>query len=215
MEKIKVLNLYAGIGGNRKGWEKFNDIIEVTAVEIDPEIAKVYQKQFPNDKMLVCDAHEYLLEHFKEYDFIWSSCPCVSHSRMKIQFRYKKKKDGTVYENNLPCYPDMRLYQEIILLEHWFDGLYCVENVLPYYEPMIEPQKLGRHLFWSNMEFEKVKFEKRGNFSDTKKMLLSMGFDENIFDGTSGINKLRTTRNCAEPDISEYIFKKVVDISFE
>ena len=39
MEKIKVLNLYAGIGGNRKLWP--SDKIEVTAVEYKQEIADI------------------------------------------------------------------------------------------------------------------------------------------------------------------------------
>jgi len=46
MEKrLKVLNLYAGIGGNRKLWRD----VDVIAVEINPEIAKIYQ-DFMNKK---------------------------------------------------------------------------------------------------------------------------------------------------------------------
>ena len=63
-EKLKVLNLYAGIGGNRKLWKD----VDVTAVENNPEIAKIYQDFFPNDKVIVTDAHKYLLEHFEEYN---------------------------------------------------------------------------------------------------------------------------------------------------
>jgi len=48
---MKVLNLYAGIGGNRKLWED----VEVTAVEWDEETDKVYQDYFPDDKMIVGD----------------------------------------------------------------------------------------------------------------------------------------------------------------
>jgi len=69
---MKVLNLYAGIGGNRKLWED----VDVTAVELNPDIAKIYQDFFPNDKVIVADAHKYLLKHYKEFDFIWSSPPC-------------------------------------------------------------------------------------------------------------------------------------------
>lgn len=69
---MKILNLYAGIGGNRKLW---GDEHEITAVEYKPEIAKIYQDFFPNDKMVVGDAHQYLLGHFNEFDFIWSSPP--------------------------------------------------------------------------------------------------------------------------------------------
>jgi len=73
---MKILNLYCGIGGNRKLW---GDEHEITAVEHDPNIAKIYQDFFPNDKMIVGDAHQYLLDHYKEFDFIWSSPPCPSH----------------------------------------------------------------------------------------------------------------------------------------
>lgn len=64
---MKILNLYAGIGGNRKLWG--NDD-EITAVEFDEQIAKIYQDNFPNDKVVIGDAHQYLLEHFREFDFI-------------------------------------------------------------------------------------------------------------------------------------------------
>ena len=205
--KIKVLNLYCGIGGNRMGWKEFDNIIEVTAVEIDEEIAKIYKKQFPNDKVIVDDAHDYLLKHFREYDFIWSSCPCVSHSRVRKQLAFKKKADGTVYEQNKPIYPDMRLYEEIILLDNYYNGIYCGENVIPYYEPLIEPQKLGRHYFWSNIALPKIKFESRGSFDNATEMLSSMGFNDNIYDDSKGVSKLRTARNCLEPEISKYIFK--------
>ena len=149
---MKILNLYAGIGGNRKLW---GDDDEVTAIEYDENIAKIYQQNFPNDRVIVTDAHQYLLEHFREYDFIWASPPCPSHSRVRKQLAIKRKKDGTIYEQNKPIYPDMKLYQEIILLDNYYDGYYVVENVVPYYEPLIEPQKLGRHLFWSNFEIPK------------------------------------------------------------
>ena len=77
---MKVLNLYAGIGGNRKLWED----VEVTAVENNAQIAKIYQDFFPDDKMVIADAHQYLLEHYKEFDFIWSSPPCPTHSRFNF-----------------------------------------------------------------------------------------------------------------------------------
>ena len=59
--KIKVLNLYAGIGGNRKLWEN----VDVMAIEINPKIAEIYQDFFPDDKVIIADAHQYLLEHFE------------------------------------------------------------------------------------------------------------------------------------------------------
>jgi len=126
---MKVLNLYSGIGGNRKLW----DDVEVTAVEWDPKIAAIYQDFFPDDIMIITDAHSYLLEHFKEYDFIWSSPPCPTHSRLRT-LMHGQKKNNQEYK-----YPDMKLYEEIIFLDNWFDGLYCVENVIGYYDPLIKP----------------------------------------------------------------------------
>ena len=77
---MKILNLYAGVGGNRKLW---GDDHEVVAVELNPEIAAVYQALYPNDTVIVGDAHQYLLDHYSEYDFIFSSPPCPTHSRAR------------------------------------------------------------------------------------------------------------------------------------
>jgi len=137
----KILNLYACLGGNRYKWDEVANI-EVTAVEIDAEIAEKYQERFPNDKVIIADAHQYLLNHYKEFDFIWSSPPCPSHSKV----RFTQKNKGFY----IPVYPEMSLYQEIIFLETHFDGKYCVENVIPYYRPLIPGKKRGRHLYWTN-----------------------------------------------------------------
>jgi DNA (cytosine-5)-methyltransferase 1 len=143
---MKILNLYACLGGNRYKWDevaKEKGIeIKVTAVEYDKDIAKEYQKRFPNDKVIVTDAHQYLLDHYKKFDFIWSSPPCPSHSKIRITQKTR--------ENFNAIYPDMKLYEEIIFLDNYFTGKYVVENVIPYYEPLITAQKRGRHLYWTN-----------------------------------------------------------------
>lgn len=200
---MKILNLYAGIGGNRKLW---GDNDEVTAIEYDENIAKIYQQNFPNDRVIVTDAHQYLLEHFREYDFIWASPPCPSHSRVRKQLAIKRKKDGTIYEQNKPIYPDMKLYQEIILLDNYYDGYYVVENVVPYYEPLIEPQKLGRHLFWSNFEIPKQKVEARGSFDNTEELAQKLGYDISSW---QGVNKKLLLRNCVEPEVGKLIYKAI------
>lgn len=147
----KVLNLYACLGGNRYKWTD----CDVTAVELDPELARMYQERFPQDKVVVADAHQYLLDHYKEFDFIWSSPPCPTHSKA----RYWGSKGGQCD----PVYPEMSLYQEIIFLNNFFDGKYCVENVNPYYEPLIPAQKRGRHLYWTNFKLP----NKLSNRNDT------------------------------------------------
>jgi DNA (cytosine-5)-methyltransferase 1 len=138
---MKVLNLYACLGGNRLLW----DNCEVTAIELDPELARLYQERFPNDTVIVTDAHQYLLEHYKEFDFIWSSPPCPSHSRARY---WSSSNYDTTTE---AIYPDMKLYEEILFFQHYYrTGKFVVENVIPYYEPLIPSKKRGRHLYWTN-----------------------------------------------------------------
>jgi DNA (cytosine-5)-methyltransferase 1 len=147
---MRILNLYAGIGGNRALWG--NDH-EITAVEQCPHIAGIYRERFPMDRLLVEDAHQYLLNHFTKFDFIWSSPPCQSHGQCRFNLGVKLK-------GYAPLYPDMTLYQEILLLRHHFAGRWIVENTVPYYEPLIAPTaKLGRHLVWSNFAIPPVELK--------------------------------------------------------
>lgn len=195
MEKkiLKILNLYAGIGGNRKLW---SGDIEVTAVENNPKIAQIYQDFFPNDKVIVGDAHQYLLEHFNEFDFIWSSPPCPTHS--KVRFANLKQ--------NKPIYPEMSLYQEIIFLDNYFKGKYVVENVIAFYEPLIKPQEVAKHYFWANFVIPKTIHQGRGMGRDEnlKDLYKLKGFDLSKYEG---IDKMKTIRNCVEPNVALSIFE--------
>jgi DNA (cytosine-5)-methyltransferase 1 len=138
---VKILNLYACLGGNRYKW---GDDHQITAVEWDEELAKLYKERFPSDEVIVADAHQYLLDHYKEFDFIWSSPPCPTHSRARYW-------NASNYDTTTKAvYPDMTLYQEILFLKHYYKGKYVVENVIPYYDPLIPAQKRGRHLYWAN-----------------------------------------------------------------
>jgi DNA (cytosine-5)-methyltransferase 1 len=140
---LKILNLYACLGGNRYKWNEVKEDIEVVAVEWDEELAKLYQDRFPNDTVIVADAHQYLLDHYQEFDFIWSSPPCPTHSRINLSFKDSKR-------NIKIKYPQMELYQEVLFLDAFFNGKYVVENVIPYYQPLIPAHKRGRHLYWTN-----------------------------------------------------------------
>ena len=147
---MRILNLYAGIGGNRKLW---GDEHEVVAVELDPILAGIYQDLYPNDEVVVGDAQQYLVEMYKEFDFIWSSPPCQTHSSFRFNI-------GVRYRGVKAIMPDMKLWQEIIFLNNHFDGKWVVENVKPYYKPLIPPTVvLQRHLFWSNFDIPEKEFK--------------------------------------------------------
>ena len=181
MSKYKILNLYACLGGNRYKWDNVSDDIEVTAIELDNYLAEMYKKRFPNDIVKVADAHQYLLDHYKEFDFIWSSPPCPTHSRVRIS---QKNRDTLV-----PMYPDMKLYQEILFLDNYFEGKYCVENVIPFYEPLIPAKKRGRHLYWTNFNLPSDLGERK----EGKGLV-----------GSSVKNEVKLLEKFHEIDISEY-----------
>jgi DNA (cytosine-5)-methyltransferase 1 len=201
-KKIKVLNLYACLGGNRYKWEN----CEVTAVEWDVELARLYQERFPNDKVIVADAHQYLLDHYKEFDFIWSSPPCPSHSRVRFT---QKNKD--FYK---PIYPEMSLYQEIIFLENHFEGKFVVENVIPYYEPLIPAQKRGRHLYWTNFKLPNDINERHIQISagtdEVKKLCNFHDYDFYKYKGEQRLDKI--ARNLVDYEAGLTIYNTAMGI---
>jgi DNA (cytosine-5)-methyltransferase 1 len=194
---MKILNLYAGIGGNRKLW---GDEHEITAIENVPEIAKIYQDFFPKDKVIITDAHQYLLEHFKEFDFIWSSPPCQSHSsfRHNICVRFHGVK---------PIYPDMTLWQEIIFLKNYGKN-WIIENVKPYYNPLIKPDFiLQRHYFWGSKKVEEKKFKTDLiRESQIPQLQEKHGFDLSDYKIK---NKRQILRNCVSPELGKYILDQL------
>lgn len=197
---FRVLNLCAGIGGNAHLWQD----CEITAVELDEKIAKVYKKLNPTHKVIVGDAYEYLKENYTEYDFVWISPPCQKHSRMMKATRHK-----------VADYPDFKLYEVIVFLQHFFKGKWVVENVVPYYEPLIEPTtKIGRHLFWSNFEItaEEVKqpknFIQKSSLQGKKEMMdwLGLHFEEVIYYKKNHC-PVQILRNCVHPKLGLAVFE--------
>ena len=203
---MKILNLYACLGGNRYKWG--NDH-EITAVELDPVLCELYKERFQNDTVICTDAHKYLLNHFQEFDFIWSSPPCPSHSRA----RFWASKGGL----NKPIYPNMKLYQEIILLQNYYNGLFCVENVIPFYQPLIPGKKRGRHIYWTNFAIpEKIDRNFTGVISTAKNELKLLSefhnYDFKKYKGSQRVVKI--ARNLVDYEAGKSILDAAI-YSFE
>jgi len=198
---MKILNLYAGIGGNRKLW---GDDHEITAVEYNKEIAEIYKENFPNDTVIIGDAHQYLLNNFKQFDFIWSSPPCQSHTRLNTA-SFPSGSKAYVF-------PDLKLYEEIIFLKQWFKGKYVIENVIPYYIPLIAGEEVDRHLFWANFKIgnyivkNKKESHEKAQVAYLEKFL---GYDLINYKGN---NKRQILRNCVLPETGKYILDRALDI---
>ena len=203
----KVLNLFAGLGGNRQKWKG----CQVTAVEYDPKIAAVYKKLYPNDEVIIGDAFQYLLDHYHEFDFIWGSPPCQRNSRMILSGKNRK-----------PTYPDLRLYEMVIFLERKYKGKYIIENVKPYYKPLIEPQYIGRHAFWSNFDIKTMSNEPKQpkNFINQttvkgKEALqdwLGIHYEGNIYyDGNHCPAQI--LRNCVHLLVGQHIFNSAFNLT--
>ena len=195
---MKILNLYVGIGGNRKLW---GDEHEITAVEIEPNIADIYKKLYPKDNVIIGDAHQYLLDNYQQFDFIWASPPCQTHSRMRQFLQVKCR-------GQQPKYPDMKLYQEIIFLQNNFKGLWVVENVKPYYEPLIKPTfSLQRHYYWSNFQVQEIEFKKsKLRSAQIAELQQYLGIDISEHNIS---NKRQILRNCVLPEIGKHILDSV------
>lgn len=199
MEKERWLNLYSGLGGNVVKWP---GDIHVTAVEKTQRIADVYKEMNPTHNVVVGDAMEYLRENHKKYSRVWASPPCQKNSRMVKATRH-----------DINEYPDLSIYQIIIFLDNFFKGRYIVENVIPYYEPLIKPtQKIGRHLFWSNFEISPVEEPKIKGFinkstlaaAEELKSWLGIKYKGSIYYEGNHC-PCQVLRNCVHPDIGEHV----------
>jgi len=210
---MKILNLYAGIGGNRKLW---GDEHEVTAVEIDKDLCSIYKKVFPKDEVICSDAIDYLEKNFHRFDFVWASPSCLTHTRMNIinaGVRYNGK-------NMTIKIPDMSLYGLIFFLKKVFRGKFVVENVIPYYDLLIKSDfKIGRHIFWSNfnvldLEVKETFYNMNTHKNDKVEELAKYhGFDLGFLKKLSfgGITLKKSLKNCVKGEIGLHILNCAID----
>jgi len=217
---MKILNLFAGIGGNRTLW---GDEHYITTIENNEDVAKIYRRRFPNDHVFVTDAYDFLEDTYDQYDFIWASPPCQSHTKLKQMPNHDK------------ILPDLRLYSIIIFLKTWFKGKWVVENVVPYYDALIKPSIiLGRHPFWTNFYIKPKKFsipeeyrkdvynrtdptKQRLKYTELSNEILcklhhidwDLIKDFNPKDWKGHDCKRQIMRNCVLPELGKYILDQV------
>jgi DNA (cytosine-5)-methyltransferase 1 len=205
---MRILVGCAGIAGESEKWDDKKH--EIVHVELDPKIAKVISDRKPNRIVIVGDAYQYLLDHYSEFDFVWFSPPCQANSRM---IRGGK--------NRAPRYPELKLYEVKIFLDFNFKGEYVIENVVPYYTPVIESTaKLGRHLFWASFEISDFHIEQPKGFimtgtvegSENLKKWLGINYKGNIYYGKNH-DPCQVLRNCVHPDMGLHVFKCLLDKS--
>lgn len=190
---MRVLNLYSGIGGNRKLWNN----CDVTAVEIVPAIAEIYKKTYPSDNVIIGDAKQYLLDNYDKFDFIWASPPCITHSKVKRSTCAK------------PYYQDMSLYEIILFMKNFVKCNWIVENVITFYKPLIPPTCLmDSHYFWSNAFImnsgDNIKF--RNHNGQLKELAEDNMINIRLLDGLDYSTKRKLLRNCTSPVTSKKLF---------
>jgi DNA (cytosine-5)-methyltransferase 1 len=210
---MKVMNAYCGLGGNRAAWP---DYVKVTAIDTNEECLRVYADRFPQDEIVLDDAHSYILDHHEEYQdgLLWTSPPCQSHGRMMKASRHDTKK-----------YFDASLWQEIVLLQHFHTGKWVVENTRSYYEPLYPAQSVGRHQFWANFLIRAQDvhmpddFIFLGTVADTQKLkdFHNCQYEGNIYmpDGNGGKNHCpgQALRNMVPYQVGLDVFNSAMDDS--
>jgi len=193
---MKILNLFAGIGGNRTLW---GDKHEIIAIEYNENIAKIYKKRFPDDVIIIQDAYKYLEDNYGNFDFIWASPPCTTHTKVR-------------FSHPIKMLPDMRLYSIIIFLKTWFKGKWVVENVKSYYKPLIKPIGIKRHYIWSNSLINPIKQKKaeislNGSIEWVCKM---KEMDYDFFKNIKIKDKRQIIRDCVKPTTGKYILDYIL-----
>jgi DNA (cytosine-5)-methyltransferase 1 len=111
----------------------------------------------------------------------------------------------------------MKLYEEIIFLDNFFEGKYVVENVIPFYEPLIPSQKRGRHLYWTNFKLPQdvgERIEGKGLIStginEVAQLSKFHDYDFRKYKGTQTVQKM--ARNLVDYEVGKSIFETALGI---
>ena len=112
-------------------------------------------------------------------------------------------------------FPDMKLFEEILFLQYNFKGKYVVENVIPFYEPLIAAKKRGRHLYWTNFNLpgnigERKIFSNMIETGNIKQLSEFHDYDFTKYKGEQRLNKI--ARNLVDYEVGKTILETVFGI---
>ena len=109
----------------------------------------------------------------------------------------------------------MKLYEEIIFLDTYYKGKYVVENVIPYYEPLIPAKKRNRHLYWTNFNLPNIiSTRKNPDLSRTKNTVkaLSVFHDYDFTKYNGKQSKRKIARNLVDYEAGKTILDTAMGI---
>lgn len=201
---MNILNLFAGIGGNRTLWGNRH---RITSVEFNQQIAYIYHERFPMDTIIIGDAYEYFLKNFDKFDFVWASPPCITHTLLVISNVGQKYKGKNISIK----LPDLRLYSLILFCQKFFRVYFVIENVKGYYTPLIRPNsEVGRHYIWSNVYIPQLKHGEKEIFHTLKESCKVKSIDYEWLIKQKCKDKLKIAHNCVNPQIGKYILNQIL-----
>ena len=204
MNKIRLYNGCAGFGANTHLLDR--NKYHITHVEMYEDIAIINQKLHKEDIVIIGDAYQYFQENHTNFDVAWFSPNCQSHSRMVKATKH-----------NVNKIPDMTgIYGLMVFLKHFYKGDWIIENVVPFYKPLVDPSlRVGRHIFWSNKELFGIEDIKRpkGFINKTTieganelKKWLGLDFEGYVYYKGNHC-PAQTLRNCIHPLLGKQIIE--------
>ena len=94
----KTIDLCAGIGGIRRGFEMTGFFQNVRSAEIDESAAKTYKHLFGDDALNDLTSEEFKTElDSTEYDVLLAGFPCQAFSRAGKQMGFRDTTRGTIF----------------------------------------------------------------------------------------------------------------------
>ena len=110
----------------------------------------------------------------------------------------------------------MKLYEEVIFLQHYYKGKFCIENVIPFYEPLVPAHKRHRHLYWTNFNLpNKLSERKNPDLARTRNVVKQLSkfhdYDFSKYKGKQSVRKM--ARNLVDYEAGRTIFETVLGIT--